>query len=291
MEDSQQTIHEELVQAILRRLEKDLGDLRNLSDIRARFIPRQAIIGIINQQSVMRLLQRLWKDSNEGNSRLIDAARFISPQPRSCRCRKENCTGARMILAILLLISRGDLIATLFRDKELGICDRELPFDTKFLSRRRDSQDDHDQSNQSPARSPTQTKIADSRLDVVIWECLNPLERDLFCYWQWQVITPYLAPLDSEEAQLEVHDEISLPWQELARTRKPVEGEFSFVQKIKIFDGNHCLVSRHQELRSSFPFPTWSIRLMPITDTTCRSRLCSENFRRSHDCRINRREV
>lgn len=260
MTDTRQTIRDELVQRLLHRLEKDLSDIPNLSDARVRFLPRQALVDIINQPQVMRLLDTFPIQARETDTTLQDVARYISPQPGTCQCQKVGCTGARMILATLLFIGREDLIElTMSPSTNSKTCDRDLPFGNKSFgykvipTRPRPDQDDHNESTHSLEWSPRETQIAGAEVKPALFQHLSPPEKELFSYFQWQVMSSYLTPLGLDETGDEQPDAICLPWQDCTRVEKPQEGQLSFVQKIKIFPGNHNLVCRLQDLLKFVP--------------------------------------
>lgn len=165
-----QEIHDELVQSLLHSLEKDLSDLPNLSDIRIRFIPRQALVNIITREQVARLLEQLPIEEIERNFPLQDVARYISPPPSGCHCQREGCTGTRMILAVLLLIGRKDLIATVLPSQAL--CDQDLPFGTTKPGASSSATQKH-QNGSSGAANGTITAL---------FRLLSPIESNLWAY-------------------------------------------------------------------------------------------------------------
>lgn len=122
--ETRQAIGDDLVQTLPHSLEKDLSDLPNLSDVRIRFIPRQALVNIISHQDVVQLLEKLPIRGTERASPPRNTASWICPQPEICHCGKKACTGARAILATLLLIGQEDLITLLVPSTEL--CDQHL---------------------------------------------------------------------------------------------------------------------------------------------------------------------
>lgn len=241
---ARRTIHDELVQSLLHKLEKDLSDLRNFSDARIRFIPRQALIDTLSEQHVVRLVDALFQENTRTDASVRDVASYIAPQAGCCYCEKEECTGGRKILATLLMIGKEEVIAELFPSKEPKICDHDLPFGPKRLPRRRTSISERRESVQSILYSSTEeTKIDVDEVGAYLLDHLSPSDRALFLDLQWNFMTPYITGLAFNETGVEVPDQISLPWQERERTEQTAEGNFSFVQKVKIFPGNHNLVS------------------------------------------------
>lgn len=246
MTESRYAVRDELVQALLHRLEKDLSDLRDLSGIRIRFVPRHSLIETISEERVERLLNTFPAQGTPGRISTRDVAHYISPPEGECCCSKAECTGARMILATLLFIGKEALIQTICTSKGLQVCDRDLPFGTRPAQRRRISHDGHIEDARDPACSPTHAQTDEASL----FHLLSPPEKELFSYFQWQVISPYLTQLALDEAGGEMPDEVSLPWKEIVRVEEPMDGKFSFVHKIRMFPGNHNFVSR---LRGSSP--------------------------------------
>lgn len=243
MMDSRHTIRDELVQALLLKSEKDLTDLRNLSDIRVRFIPRQALMDTISHEQVVRLLKQ---EAREASHSLPDVATYISPQLCGCHCQRIECTGARMIFAILLLIGRESLITTLLSPTEPIICDQDLMHGKTFDSRIWDSRSDLEENDHGPGPGgSTQRRLSSANVehDPIPLRLLSPSERQLFLYWRLQVISPYLSLLSSDKTGDVLPDELSLPWQEVEGIPGHMEQAVSYVQKVKIFPGNHNLVS------------------------------------------------
>lgn len=244
MSDARKTIRDELVQSLVHNLEKDLSDLRNFSDVRIRFIPCQALIDTLSEQHVARLVDALLQENTRTNASVRDVASYIAPQAGCRHCEKEECTGVRKILATLLMIGKEEVIAELFPSKKPKICDHDLPFGPKRLPRRRTSKSERRESVQSTLYSSTQQTNTDvAEVGACLLEHLSPTDRALFLGFQWQFMTPYITGLGLDENGVEEPDQISLPWQERERTEQTVEGNFSFVQKVKIFSGNHNLVS------------------------------------------------
>lgn len=167
-----------------------------------------------------------------------------------------------MILATLLLIGKEALITTLFNSGIPTMCDQFLPFHADIASEVRTIQGDPEDDDQSLPRTPTQRQSPVTSLGL--FDHLSPLEISLFSYWQLQVISPFLIPLGLGKESVEEPDGTSLPWQDLIRARELAEGEVSYVQKLKIFSGNHSLVSRLQGSLHSHCHPT---RLTPLSVT------------------------
>lgn len=231
MTETWERLCNDLVQALLRNLEKDLSDTRNLSDIRIRFIPRQALLDIISEQRVERLVERLPIQPEEEESPLRDMVGYISPPTGGCRCQKEGCTGARMILSILLFIGRADLIVTLLPNR--SICDQSLPFGTIIA----------DETTYATREDQFQSREPEKHACTSLFDRLSADEKDLFSYWQWHVISPFLSTLNPDETGHEEPDEACLPWQEIEHVRAPRLGELAYVQRIKVFPGSHNIVS------------------------------------------------
>lgn len=201
------SIRESITQALWRASEKDCNDSRN------RFVPRGALINIINNECAERVLQASLGRRAEDMTRLQELARDISPSPGACVCYFRSCTGRRMILATLLLFGREDLIFSCLSLRSPQICDYDLPLSL-------DSLDDIDHN-------------------------LDAKEKELFIHMQWQVYTPFLTDFDPDRNQSlkAFPEQVSLPWMEKTRIGERMPGEVSYVEQIKIFPGNHDLVS------------------------------------------------
>lgn len=231
MMDTWQTFRDGLVQELMHGLERDLSDLPNLSNVRNRFIPRHALMEIISQQKVVKFLERLPIRHQAEHTPPRNAVSQISPRPGGCRCGIQECTGARAIFSILLLIGREDLITTFIASETL--CDGDLLSSTSSWDAKESTK-----SREQNRRSPPQHKAITD-----LYDNLDAKEKDLFAFWQWQVLSPYMTPLDHENGSIILPDEICLPWQEIEWAKEALPGGISYVQKVKIFPDNHNLVS------------------------------------------------
>lgn len=201
------SIRERITQALLRASEKDCNEPRN------RFIPRNALFEMISMEGAEQILRASLGRHVEDTIRLQEMARDISPSPGACVCCFRYCTGRRMILATLLLFGREDIIPSYLSLQSPQFCDKDLPLSLESLNN--------------------------------IDNNLSARERELFIHMQWQVYTPFLAEseLDKSRDIVRLHEQISLPWMEKERIGERMQGEVSYIEQIKIYPGNHDLVS------------------------------------------------
>lgn len=200
-------MRENITQALLRASKKDCNDSRN------RFVPRGALIDIIDAERVERILQDSLGRRVEDMAFLQEMAHLISPGPGRCICCFEYCTGRRMILSTVLLCGREDLLLSRLFLKGSRICDNDLPLSFDSL----DGIDDD----------------------------LSASEKELIIHMQWQVYTPFLTKLKPDKIHTPetFPEEASLPWIEKARIGERIPGEVSYIEQIEISARNHDLVS------------------------------------------------
>ncbi|KUI60136.1 hypothetical protein VP1G_07377 [Cytospora mali] len=204
------------LQRLRQASEKDRNDSRNL------FVPRRALKQIIDRKRVEKLLETL--PSAHDNVQVEKVAEQICPEPGGCFCKHDYCTGGRMIFATLLLLGREDVVFSFLSDPHL--CDCKLPLFTATST----------SSTEPPSFPPNE--------DPAAFKCLYETERKFFAHFQWQVFTPFfnkLYPGKEYNKVITLPEAFSLPWQELERVSKPEEWEQSYVEKVKIFAGNHAL--------------------------------------------------
>lgn len=214
--------HRRLVRDDIVRLLQQ-GMVPDLDDARWRFVPRKALIDIINIDQVTRLLYATIA-GDEPQISLADIASQIVPDSQAClSCKSDDCTGGRSIFATLLLIGREEVILELFSGVP-SICDQILPF-----------------------RSATSNAIPSSISQPSFNPRLGTKDEQLFSHYQWQVISPPITTLSHVELSNHRHKkwdrEVSLPWEELTRLGKFEPSPPSVVHKAKVFEGNHQLVS------------------------------------------------
>lgn len=230
MTDTQRGWHQRVVRDdIVRLLQR--GMVRDLDDARCRFVPRKALVEIIKREQVERLLDATCTSAhNLGNQEPLAAVarRIVPSESEDCSCCKSvDCTGGRFIFATLLLIGKEEVVSDFFPEGT-WICDQILPFRIPM---------------------PNTASSLEPQPDSAIRELpgLDASDKELFSHYQWQVISQHITKLSP--AEIKNHwfrcwdREISLPWKELKRLREPVEAELSTVQKAKIFEGSHNLVS------------------------------------------------
>lgn len=199
-----QAIRDRITQQLSRKSEADCNDSRH------RFIPRAALLDVIDLGGVSEVLQTIPIEEEENGNSKQAVARQICPNPGQCSCANAHCTGGRMIFSILLLCAREDLLLSPFFRR---ICDSDLP-----LHFAQSDEIDHD---------------------------LGIKEKELFLHKQWQVYTPWLTEYDpqiNQEPEI-FDDEVALPWLKKKRIAKRIWGEVSFVEKVEIHPCSHNLVS------------------------------------------------
>lgn len=293
MEERRRKLRNKILQTLLQGLKRDLSDVRNFSDVRIRFIPRQALLDAINQSNVALLLETLLGQLSYTVISIQDTAQYISPETGGCHCQKAHCTGARMILATLLFVGREELITNMFKLSGRNICDQDLPFGTGGVSNKHDGQKAPCESDQTTPWSLTRPQIHRNMIDMALFDQMYPSEKELFSFFQWQVMSAYLTCSNVHQNGGQEPDGISLPWQELTsgHVDGPIDGKFSAIQKVKIYSGNHDLVSHTLDF-SRFPSVPQNIALfIQIADTKRERCLCVKNLRRDHCHRIDGREI
>lgn len=209
---------------MIRRLQRaSLGDLQNC---RNRFIPNSALFKTLDRQSVQQLLTTPEDQPAEAEAQNFDR---ICPEPESCGCRRRQCTGLRILLAILLLIGKEHAIWSIISSARENICDSGLPF--RQTSQRLSGDDQNERS----------IRIRDA---LQISSSIDVTDRDLFESLQWQFLTPFIHKIEYTGATYAKFPyEISLPWIEILEDRKPEEGAPSHVRRLQIYPEFHNLVS------------------------------------------------
>lgn len=229
MTDPQMGCHQRLVRDdIVRLLQR--GMVEDLEDARCRFVPRRALIDIINSKQVEKLLHATCTraDDHENREPLAEVARRIVPEAEVClACNSGDCTGGRSVFAILLLIGKEEVVPEVFSEGA-SICDQILPF-------------------RSTASNAILSPKCQYNASARGFHRLDTKDRELIGYYQWQVISPSITTLSPSELQDLRHKkwdrEMSLPWKELKRLGEPGPVELSIVHKARIYEGNHQLVS------------------------------------------------
>lgn len=249
MAEPGQAVRYELVHALLQRSVKDLSDIRARSGVRIRFLPRQTLIDIFSHDKVAELLGVIaeqW-ELQDGMS-LREMVSHIASEPGTCRTCQNPCTGARAILAALLLAGQEThIIPLLDSSAEPRVCDQDLPFRETtrcYMLGPKDDKSTTDHREVSMSREIRMLQIGTNILTN-----LGDSERELVLHWQWHVMSPYITTLgpepperDSEEQPHQDYDVISLPWKSVEEVRYRREGEVAYVQKLEIYPGNHNLV-------------------------------------------------
>lgn len=205
-----QAIRDRITQQLSRKSEADCNDSRH------RFIPRAALLDVIDLGCVEEILQTIPIEGDQNESFKQKVAQQVCPQPRKCFCANAYCTGRRMIFSILLLCAREDLLLSPFFQRTPQICDLDLPF--RF----------------------------DQLIDIPdIDHKISTKEKGLFLNKQWQVYTPLLTEYDPRvDKDVEMFDdEAALPWARKRRIGKRMPGEVSFVERVEIYRCSHNLVS------------------------------------------------
>lgn len=212
-----------------------MGSLRDLNDNRNRFVPRTVLISTIDSAKVSALLSNLGQYSSVETKRMVD---IISPRDGTkCFCENSICTGLRRIFAVLVTLGKEHLILD-FCNASPQICD-----------------------STSPCREITPDPLSDSVVGRVLgsWQ---PKERSLFIHLQWEMRSPYLKKLASPSKQyLVFDDEISLPWTDVWMEDEKVDGQVSYVQRIKIHRDHHELVSASCQLNSTTSRPNMAMSI------------------------------
>ncbi|OHE95973.1 serine/threonine protein kinase [Colletotrichum orchidophilum] len=155
-------------------------------------------------------------------AKVAEIARFISPgDEERCPCENDVCTGLRIIFATLFLLGKQELILEIYQSS-VRICDGAWPC--------------------SDPTSPTYSTRAAEALREVLRH-LDAHEDELFHQLQWQMRSPYFrrGKISTEQPYRLLQDEVTLPWSELSMQGKILDGQVSFVQRIKIHQDHHEL--------------------------------------------------
>ncbi|KAH8648671.1 kinase-like domain-containing protein [Xylariales sp. PMI_506] len=210
------------LQTLLIPRDLHLKSKEDQTDSRNRFIPQGALRAVITPDRVQALVKCLLDASRQDNEALAHSiAKRISPTEKElCRCEEELCTGSRIIFATLLHISRGDLIIPIFKNKDLEICDKNLPVEDP---------------------STTLNNILPG---------LSAVEKSLFYHGQNQMRAPIFAAKFSDDGHVRTFaDDISLPWTELKLVTDKTADLSTAVQRVSIDPDHHKLSSRRLTLR------------------------------------------
>ncbi|KAI3547720.1 serine/threonine protein kinase [Colletotrichum abscissum] len=198
---------------LLRASCQDLNDKRN------RFVPRGSLVSQFDQKKVSGLLSTFIPSDK---TKIAEIARFISPSKHQrCPCCKDAlCTGLRIIFATLFILGKQEVILDIYQTS-VHICDGAWPCSDPTL--------------------PTYfSRAAEALRDVL--QALDAHDQELFHQLQWHMRSPYFSQsrtnVDEQPYHL-LHDEISLPWSELDMQGRILDGQVSFVQRIKIHRDHH----------------------------------------------------
>ncbi|KAK1676303.1 hypothetical protein BDP55DRAFT_113033 [Colletotrichum godetiae] len=200
---------------LLRASRQDLNNKRN------RFVPRGSLMSQFNYENVSSFL-RTFISSDE--TKVADVAHFVTPnEQEQCLCDDALCTGLRIIFATLFLLGKQEVILKIYQSP-VHICDGAWPC--------------------SDPTSPTYFSRAAEALREVL-QALNAHDEELFHQLQWHMRSPYFSKSDpntNKQAYHTLHDEITLPWSEINMQREILDGQVSFVQKMKIHGDHHDLL-------------------------------------------------
>ncbi|KAK6074275.1 protein kinase domain-containing protein [Seiridium cupressi] len=195
--------------------------VRDVSDSRLRFVPRNVLVDAISKEVVRDFLQSWPELSRVQQLDLTALADKLAPPANGCHCRKARCTGGRIIFVALLAISREDLITSFLEPAQPAICDSNL----SILS-----QENADSSNILPE--------AFQHLPT------NELER--FIHFTWQMRSPFVQAfaqqkptIEDASTILEFESNVSLPWTYLGKEKDPMEEAVTRVQRIEIHSAHH----------------------------------------------------
>lgn len=183
----------------------------DLNDSHFRFIPRGALFRILTIERVRKCVESISHPGNINSKRLDSITNYIC---HDCHCQDLTCTGARVIFVSLLLIGRESIIESFSALENSRVCDKDLPF---------------------------QEETFDSTRLPEAFQALSPIEKELFRHFQWQMKSPYFMLLAADEGYRTLDAEVALPWihlKQVTNNSDPMEGEYSYVQRIEI-DGSH----------------------------------------------------
>lgn len=252
MQSNRRAIRDEIAQKLLQASEKDVSYSRN------RFVPRGALVDIIDRQNVEQLLSTLLCQKKETSVYLAQVASEIAPDSEEpcCCCKHGHCTGGRMILAALLLCGKEHLILSIFASPKSEVCDDHLPI--------RFDEDGNPQDLPEEYEDSSHRDEGESLRHTSPFQGLDKSEKDLFEYFQWQVFTPYLVHLGLNHGRgyVTYPEEVSLPWSGVEGQRSPVEGQVSFVERVTMYPQSHSLLSG-QDSVDSFALKVFDEEVVP----------------------------
>ncbi|KAK1979181.1 kinase-like domain-containing protein [Colletotrichum cereale] len=198
---------------------------QDLNDKRNRFVPRSSLVSLLNHEKVSSLLDA---SLTFNQADIADVARSISPSDEEkCPCGDSLCTGLRIIFATLLLLGKQEVILEIHQSSE-DICDGAWPCSDSALAN-------------------YHTRAAEALREIL--RSLTTHDEELFHQLQWQMRSPYfkkLVPTPNEQSYRELHDEVTLPWAEISMQGEILDGQVSFMQRIKIHQDHHELLDQTQ---------------------------------------------
>lgn len=208
---------------LLRASRQDLNDKRN------RFVPRGNLVSQFDHEKVSGLLGTFIPSDK---TKVADIASFISPSKhKKCRCDDALCTGLRIIFATLFLLGKQELILNIYQSS-VHICDGAWPCSDPTL--------------------PTYFSRAAEALREVL-QALDAHNEELFHQLQWHMRSPYFSKSDTNSNKQPyhlLHDEVTLPWSELNMQGGRLDGQVSFVQRIKIHQDHHDFLDASLQIGS-----------------------------------------
>jgi hypothetical protein len=201
----------------------------DLADGRLRFLPRKALFDFISAHVVLEFLQSRSEFPDQQQSDFAELADSISPADDCRRCTGPHCTGGRIIFAALLSLPRPELISVIFQNPDKAICDASL--------------------NQESWPTEGVNDLPEALRDT-----LPPDELERFLHFTWQMRSPFLQDLASQDSEvveheiLEYPENASLPWTVLEGQRAPIEDdtedtERTTIQRIVIHPAHYEAVS------------------------------------------------
>lgn len=235
-----EALRDKVMQALLH------ASLKDASDERLRFVPRESLIEEITPEFTSRVLQRIDNTANITADVVQEAANRISPRG-ACSCGDPMCTGRRVIFTSLMSAGLHDILAHFLHADDPGSCDSVL-------------------------WKLSQPENSD---EVPIFRQIRQLEeiqKDLFYHWAYQLQALCFRrgrdnePVNKLKLEDGLEDRMRLPWTLVEKAPKPfiresapastnvqvVDMQSAKVEKVYIHRSHHNLVGSLNFSNSQF---------------------------------------
>ncbi|KAK9780389.1 putative Kinase-like domain-containing protein [Seiridium cardinale] len=235
--------------------------VRDLSDSRLRFVPRNVLVDAISKEIVRDFLQSCPELSRIQQLDLTTLADNLAPPADGCHCGKPRCTGGRIIFVALLAISRENLITSFLEPTQPAICDSNLS-------------------------ALSQENADSSYILPEAFQHLPTYELERFIHFTWQMRSPFVqafaqqkSTIEDANTILEFESNVSLPWTYLGEERDPMEEAVTRVQRVEIHSAHHDPTL----LGGALGLKTFLERRQPrISEENCKHEVLANHRTRPH---------